>query len=167
VKRILYASDLGLYGPYVLKQVMLLAESSGARVDILHVIEPMGVFAESIINTFMSEADRQYLRAQGVAELLERIRMQVIDVFESDYGVGEGQGCIGSIVVEQGDPSKVILEQAQARNVEVIAIGSHGQHAYRGGLIGSVVAKVLQTSPVPVYMVPMVNLESLGRKARQ
>lgn len=167
MKRILYASDLGLYGPYVLKQVMQLAESSRAQVDILHVIEPMGVFAESVINTFMSETDRQYLRAQGVSELLERIRMQVIDVFESDYGVKEGQGCIGNIIVEQGSPSKIILEQALARNVEVIAIGSHGQHAYRGGLIGSVVAKVLQTSPLPVYMVPMVNLDSLGRKANR
>lgn len=164
MKRILYASDLGLYGPYVLNQVVSLAKSSGACVDVLHVIEPMGVFAESVINTFMSEQDRQYLRVQGVPELLERIRLQVVDVFEADYGITEGVGCIGDIIVEQGDPSKVILEQAQLRNAELIAIGSHGQHAYRGGLIGSVVAKVLQTSPLPVYMVPMANLESLGRR---
>ena len=166
MKRILYASDLGLYGPYVLNQVVSLAKASGARVDVLHVIEPMGVFAESVINTFMSEKDRQYLRVHGMPELLERIRLQVVDVFESDYGVQQGVECIGDIIVEQGDPSKVILEQALARNAEMIAIGSHGQHAYRGGLIGSVVAKVLQTSSLPVYMVPMVNLEALGRRGR-
>lgn len=166
MKRILYASDLGLYGPYVLNQVVGLAKASGAQVDVLHVIEPMGVFAESVINAFMSEKDRQYLRVQGVPELLERIRLQVIDVFESDYGIQQGVECIGDIIVEQGDPSKVILEQAALRNAELIAIGSHGQHAYRGGLIGSVVAKVLQTSSLPVYMVPMANLDTLGRRQR-
>ena len=62
VKRILYATDLGLYGPYIMKQVAILAQSTGASVDILHVIEPMGVFAESIINTYMPEKEQVYLQ---------------------------------------------------------------------------------------------------------
>jgi len=162
VKRILFATDLGLYGPYLMKRVAELASSTGAVVDVLHVVEPMGVFAESIINTYVPEKERQYLREQGMEEVLERIRLQVLDAIKADY---DSSGfTIDDVVVEQGSAASTIIAQAQLRQADLIALGSHGQQAYRGGLIGSVVAKVLQMSPIPVYMVPMVSLSDLGRK---
>ena len=161
VKRILYATDLGLYGPYLMKRVAELASSTGAVVDVLHVVEPMGVFAESIVNSYLEEKDRQYLREQGMDEVLERIRLQVVDAIHADYD--SSKITIDEVVVEQGDAAATIMAQAQLRQADIIAIGSHGQQAYRGGLIGSVVAKVLQMSPIPVYMVPMVSLSDLGR----
>jgi len=66
-------------------------------------------------------------------------------------------------LVELGKPAETIIEQAKIRNADLIVLGSHGQHAYRGGLMGSVVTKVLQMSPIPIYMIPMVNLNSLSR----
>ena len=161
VKRILYATDLGLYGPYLMKRISELASSTGAVVDVLHVVEPMGVFAESIINTYLPEKDRAYLRDKGMDEVLERIRLQVLDAISAEYQGEEMK--IDDVVVEQGDAAATIIAQAQLRKADLIAMGSHGQQAYRGGLIGSVVAKVLQMSPIPVYMVPMVSLEDLGR----
>ena len=62
-----------------------------------------------------------------------------------------------------GVPSDVIIAQTGIRDSDMVVLGSHGQHAYRGGLMGSVVTKVLQLSSVPVYMIPMVNLNELGR----
>lgn len=162
IKRILYATDLGLYGPYLMKRVAELASSTGAVVDVLHVVEPMGVFAESILNTYLPDKERAYLRAQGMEEVLERIRLQVMDTIKADYD--HSGFTIDEVVVEQGSVASTIITQAQLRQADLIAIGSHGQQAYRGGLIGSVVAKVLQMSPVPVYMVPMVSLEDLGRE---
>lgn len=161
VKRILYATDLGLYGPYLMKKVAELASGTGAVVDVLHVVEPMGVFAESIVNTYLDEKDQQYLREQGMDEVLERIRLQVVDAIQADYDNSEI--AIDDVIVEQGDAAVTIMAQAQLRQADIIAMGSHGQQAYRGGLIGSVVAKVLQMSPIPVYMVPMVSLSDLGR----
>ncbi len=163
IKRILYAADLGLYGPYLMKKIGELAFSSQAKVDVLHVVEPMGVFAESIINTYISEKERDYLRNQGVEEVLSRIRAQVIDALDADYSLGNENVSLGEVLVELGDPAETIIQQAITRKADLIAIGSHGEQAYRGRIIGSVVAKVLQVSTVPVYMIPMVSLNDLGR----
>ena len=45
----------------------------------------------------------------------------------------------------------------------MILLGSHGQSAFQGGVIGAVVSKVLDLSPIPVLVVPMVNLSDLDR----
>ncbi len=65
IKHILFATDLGLYGPYLMKQLASVVQSTGATVDILHAIEPMGLFAESIIDTYMPDKEREYLRNKG------------------------------------------------------------------------------------------------------
>ena len=162
IKRILYATDLGLYGPYVMKQVAILAQSTGASVDILHVVEPMGVFAESIINTYMPEKEREYLRKKGMSQVIERIRLQVVDTLQSDYVDYLEVINLNEVIVELGSPVEVILEQSKLRGSDIIVMGSHGQHSYRGGLMGSVITNVLQLSSTPVYMIPMVSVSNLN-----
>ncbi len=164
IKHILYATDLGLYGPYLMKQVAMLAQSTGARVDILHVIEPMGLFAESIIDTYMPEKERQYLRERGVSEVIERIRLQVIDTLKSEYADALAMINLSEVLVEVGQVAKVIIEQSQLRNCDLIVLGGHSQQSYGGGMTGSVVSKVLQTASIPIYIIPMVSLEDLARK---
>ena len=163
IKRILYATDLGLYGPYIMKQAAMIAQSTGASVDVLHVIEPMGVFAESIINTYLPEEERNHLRAQGMPQVVDRIRLQVVDTLNSDYSDYLNTINLKEVIVEVGAPAEVIVEQAKIRESDLVILGSHGQHAYRGGLMGSVVTKVLQLSSIPVYMIPMVSLNELGK----
>lgn len=141
----------------------MLAQSTGAQVDVLHVVEPMGVFAESIIDTYMPETEKAYLRNKGMSHVIERIAVQVNDTLSSDYAEYLDIINISEVLVEVGSPADVIIEQARMRGSDMIALGSHGQHAYRGGLMGSVVTKVLQLSSIPVYMIPMVSLNDLGR----
>jgi nucleotide-binding universal stress UspA family protein len=163
IKRILYATDLGLYGPYIMTQVAILAQSTGAKVDVLHVIEPMGVFAETIINTYMPEKERKHLRNKGLSQVVERIRVQVLDTLNSEYSDYLDLINLSEVIVEVGSPAEIIIEQAKIRSSDMVVLGSHGQHAYRGGLMGSVVTKALQLSSIPIYMIPMVNLNDLGR----
>ncbi len=164
IKHILYATDLGLYGPYIMKQVAILAQSTGARVDILHVIEPMGLFAESIIDAYMPEQERKYLRDQGLTEVIELIRLQVIDTLKSEYSDALKTINLSEVLVEVGQVAKVIVEQTQLRNSDLIALGGCSRQPYGGGITGSVVNKVLQLAPIPIYIIPMVNLEGLARK---
>jgi nucleotide-binding universal stress UspA family protein len=163
IKRILYATDLGLYGPYIMKQVAMLAQSTGAKVDVLHVIEPMGVFAETIINTYMPEKERKLLRSKGLSQVVDRIRVQVLDTLNSEYSDYLDLINLSEVIVEVGSPAEIIIEQSRIRSSDIVVVGSHGQHAYRGGLMGSVVTKVLQLSSIPIYMIPMVSLNDLGR----
>ena len=163
IKHILFATDLGLYGPYLMKQLAGLVQSTGASVDILHAIEPMGLFAESIIDAYMPEKEREYLRNKGLAEVTERIRLQVMDTLHSEFLDSLKLINLRAVVVEVGAPAQVIVEQAKLAGNDLIVLGSHGQQAYNGGALGSVVSKVLQSSHIPVYMIPMVTLNDLTR----
>ena len=144
-------------------QVALLGQSTGAKVDVLHVIEPMGVFAESIINTYMPEKERQYLRSKGLTEVIENIRLQVIDTLKSEYAESIKRLELDQVLVEVGKPAQVIIEQARLRGSDVIAMGTCGQNTNKEGFMGSVVTQVLQSAYTPVFTIPMVSIEELKR----
>ncbi len=163
IRHILFATDLGLYGPYLMKQLASVVQSTGATVDILHAVEPMGLFAESIIDTYMPEKEREYLRNKGLTEVIERIRLQVLDTLKSEYADSLKMINLRNVLVEVGMPAEVIVEQAKLTNSDLIVLGSHGQQTYCGGVLGSVVSKVLQTAPVAVHMIPMITLNDLAR----
>lgn len=162
IKRIMFAADLGLYGPYVMRQVSMLAQSTGAVVDLVHVVEPMGLFAESIIDSYMPAKDKQYLRRQGLSEVVEKIRLQVIDTLHSEYVDTLNLINLGDVFVEVGNPAQIILEQAMVRQSDLIVVGGHDHNGHNMPL-GSVVSKLLQLSHIPIYVVPMINIESLSR----
>ncbi|MNW05632.1 Universal stress protein family protein [compost metagenome] len=72
--------------------------------------------------------------------------------------MGEGQqdlALIQSVRVFQGDPSQVILEQAQKLSVDLLILGSHSHGAGGETPLGRTAARVLQLSQVPVYLVPL------------
>lgn len=52
-----------------------------------------------------------------------------------------------------GDPAETVAELARKRKADVIVMGSHGEGALAGLLLGSVVTKVLARSKVPVLVV--------------
>jgi nucleotide-binding universal stress UspA family protein len=163
INRILFATDLGLYSPYLMRQLSQVATSMQATVDIIHVIDPMGVFAESIINSYVPDKDRRYLRQHGLADVLDRIKRQVTQTLKTDY-IDMLDGVeLGDVIVEQGHPAEVIIKQVFKQHSNLLLLGSHGQSAFQGGPMGSVVSKVMQLSPIPVLMVPMINLGDLDR----
>ena len=146
-----------------MKQLASVVQSTGASVDILHAIEPMGLFAESIIDTYMPDKEREFLRHKGLTEVIERIRLQVIDTLNSEYADSLKLINLREVLVKVGVPAEVIIEQAKVTGSDLIVLGSHGQQTYCGGVLGSVVSKVLQTAPVAVHMIPMLTLDDLAR----
>ncbi len=160
VTNILYATDLGLYAPYLLQHVMSLASKHNARVHAVHAIEPLGVFAESILTTYMPARDAQNLRSSGFNDVLDRIREQVESAFEDEFvdcrcDLKLSKG----IQVLQGKPADVIMDTAKRCNADLIVIGSSSLPSDEPKL-GSVAASVLSRSPIPVFLVPMVKLQN-------
>lgn len=156
IKRILFATDLGLYNPYLMSQLSAIAHSTGAKVDLVHAIEPMGVFAESILSIYMTPDDQKHLRNSGMPQVLEHIRQQVLDSLQVEMDHVPHEFLIDDVIVEIGPPSDIIIKYARARSSDLIVIGGHG-----GGdsVIGSVAGKVLKNAPVPVYFLPTVCLK--------
>lgn len=67
-------------------------------------------------------------------------------------------GIRASIRRVEGDPAGRILEEAEAENVDLIALATHGRSGFARWRIGGVVERVLRSSTVPLLVVrPRVN----------
>lgn len=163
IERILYAADLGLYSPYVMKQIAELALSTNAKVDLLHVVEPLGLFAESILSSYISEGERHHFHRYGLNQMLDNIKNQIIEALDTEYKkIFEGVELV-NVRVEQGRPAQVIIDQALELQADILVVGSHSQYSLESPSLGSTATKVVQTSRVPVLVIPMVDLGGLDR----
>lgn len=156
IRSILYATDLGTYAPYVMQHALALARTFKAQLYVIHVVEPIGLFAESVLQSYLDENALDDLQRQGLTDVMDGIERRVLDSLREDLG-GEEQdlAVIRSVRVIQGDPSEVILEQAQKLSVDLLIVGSHSQEVSLTAPLGRTAARVVQLAPVPVYLVPL------------
>jgi len=156
IRSMLYATDLGLYAPYVLQHALALARTFNAELNVIHAVEPIGLFAESVLQSYLDEDTLKELHDQGLNTVMETIEQRVLNGFRDELGEGhQDLALIRTVRVMQGDPSNVILEQAQKLAVDLLIVGSHSHGTEGDTPLGRTVARVLQLSEVPVYMVPM------------
>lgn len=158
IRTMLYATDLGLHSPYVLQHALALARTFNAELHVIHVVEPMGLFAESVLQIYLEEEVLTELHSEGVNTVIEGIELRVLAGFRDELGEDNpDMGLIRCVRVVQGDPSSVIIEQAHRLKVDLLVVGSHSGIIEGATPIGRTAARVLQLSQVPVYMVPMLQ----------
>ncbi len=156
IRSMLYATDLGLYAPFVMQHALSLARTFEADLHVVHAVEPMGLFAESVLQSYLDEQALNEFHRQGLNTVMANIEQRVFDSFAEELGEGQQDlALIQSVRVFQGDPSQVILEQAQKLSVDLLIVGSHSHGAGAEAPLGRTAARVLQLSPVPVYLVPL------------
>ncbi|USW94531.1 universal stress protein [Pseudomonas proteolytica] len=159
IRSMLYASDLGVYAPYVMQHALAMARAFKADLYVIHVVEPIGLFAESVLQTYLDEQALSEWQSQGLNSVMANIEQRVLDSFREELQDGEQDlQAIRSVRVIQGDPAQVILDQVQKLSVDLLIVGSHSQGAGISTPLGRTAARVLQLSQVPVYLVPMLKL---------
>jgi len=135
-----------------------MAEGYDADVRVVHAVEPLGVFADAVLETYVPVDMIGDLRVHGMPAVMDAIRQQVYDAFEDEFiDTTVGMSRITDISVLRGTPADVILEEIEASGCDVVVMGSHGHDSGHNAMLGSVVSKVLQLSQVPVMMVPMAQ----------
>jgi len=144
--KILAAIDLSRASGYVIEAVHRVAMATDGEVFVLHVVLPMPGIAGPEFNPVLEhqELAERYLDEQD--QLADQVR-QLIDA-----------GVRATAVLRQGDPVKTVLGEAEARDVELIVMGSHGHGPLFDVLMGSVSGGVLRKSRVPVLVVPVRDL---------
>ncbi|RON03023.1 universal stress protein UspA [Pseudomonas brassicacearum] len=156
IHSMLYATDLGLYAPFVMQHALSLARTFKADLYVVHAVEPMGLFAESVLQSYLDEQALNEFHSQGLNTVMANIEQRVLDSFREELGEGQQDlALIKSVRVFQGDPSQVILDQAQKLSVDLLIVGSHSHGAGGETPLGRTAARVLQLSQVPVYLVPL------------
>ncbi|WP_426234045.1 universal stress protein [Pseudomonas sp. TWP3-2] len=159
IRSMLYATDLGLYAPLVMQHALAMARTFNADLYVVHAVEPMGLFAESVLQSYLDEQALNEFHSQGLKTVIANIEQRVLDSFREELG-GEGEQDllrIRAVRVLQGDPAQVILDQAQKLSVDLLIVGSHSHGVGAQTPLGRTAARVLQMAPVPVYMVPLVE----------
>ncbi|QCI11652.1 universal stress protein [Pseudomonas putida] len=162
IRSMLYATDLGVYAPFVMQHALALARTFGAELYVIHAVEPMGQFAESLLQSYLDEQTLDELHSEGVNTVMANIEQRVLENFREELGEEADLALIKAVRVRQGDPAQVILEQAQRLAVDLMIFGSHSAGAGADVPIGRTAVRLLQLSPVPVYMVPLA--QHLGRR---
>lgn len=125
-----------------MRKAIALAHDAKARVTVLTVIEPFRIFSvspeqlESTQEQYSEEARRQ-------ADLA--LEEAAADAKTHDVPVEIA-------AIESDDPYRVIIETAQKRGCDLVAMASHGRRGFAALLLGSVTVKVLTHSKVPVLV---------------
>ncbi len=159
IRSILYATDLGLYAPYVLQHALAMTRAFKADLYVVHAVEPLGLFAESVLKTYLDEAVLTEIRTNGLSGVLASIEQRVFEGFRDEMGdAQQDMQMVRAVRVVQGDPPQVILAEAQRFNVDLLVIGSHSSHTGAQDIpLGRTATRLVQLAEVPVYLVPMLQ----------
>jgi len=154
IETILYATDLEAGAPHVFRYAISLAQKYDARIAILHVIEPLSTFAQSLVEQYVShqksEQMHQDARNQLKQELEKRLEQVCKDELANDP---EGRKRVTSIDVIEGQPALAIIQQADKLNADLVVMGTHRHTAVGEALLGTTAHKVIHRIDQPTLLV--------------
>ena len=134
VKNILVATDFSAASDAALLYARTLAEQFGARLHVLHVLE--NVFLRATV------ADPRAAEATALKRLHERLTDD------------DRQRLRAAAVTAKSDaPAGEIVAYAEASNIDLVVMGTHGRSGVSHFLVGSVAERVVRTAPCPVLTV--------------
>ena len=138
--RILVPVDFSRASLEALDDALELAESVGARVDVLHVVETIE-FVPLVGPPTTLDAARRDVR-HAARQRLERLRRKLGD-----------RRCEIGVTLEVGAPHRLIVHSARKLAVDLIVIATHGRSGLSRLLLGSVAEKVVRTADCPVLTI--------------
>ncbi|MBM3766480.1 MAG: universal stress protein [Acidobacteria bacterium] len=138
IKKILVPTDFSSQSSMVAAHARVLALQSGAEVVVAHCMRPFHLAVEGVDVP-------AHVVTEWYAEQKPRIEKQLAEfanIYFKDMKV--------RTVFAEGEPAGEIIEVAKREEADLIMISTHGYGAFRRFLLGSIAAKILHDSPVPV-----------------
>ncbi len=152
VQRVLAPVDFSAFTPTAVAYAVELAQTYGARIDLLHVVEDAtrpGAYGEGARLVVDVKAFKE--RAYDALAKLAREHIGFEDV---------------RVAVEVGHPAGAVLRYAEAHATDLIVIPTHGRSGIQRMLLGSVAEKVVRQAPCPVFTVKSFGKSLLGKPER-
>ena len=154
-KTILYATDLGDRMRPVLLHAIGLARHYQAQIIMLHVVEPLGSTGEAVLSAYLPNQDVDELEHVGLKKVLAQMK-QRLETFckEEDILCADDSSVVSDVLVTMGHPAEEIIHQAIKHHADLVVLGSFGKHLLGRRVLGSTASYLVQSSPVPVMVVP-------------
>ena len=127
-----------------LDEAIRLAQLSGARLQLVHVVDELGY-----VNGF--EPPMNY-----VNEIIPLMRVAGEKLLAHDRQKARDKGVdVDCVLIEEG-PGRIcdhVAEQARRAKADLIVVGSHGRRGIGRMLLGSDAEQIVRHAPVPVLVV--------------
>ncbi|GED23683.1 universal stress protein [Halomonas halmophila] len=133
-RTLLFACDLSAENRAAFARAIRLANDSGARLDIVHVLDP-------------------YLPRRVLHDLEEAVVADITATFtdiREDYALAEPASLIQTVT---GAPYAEIIREAHERDADMIILGAHRKRGQPDLVHGTTLARVLRSAPCPVLSV--------------
>jgi len=143
LKNILVPIDFSDFSRKALKYALPFAEKYGAKLTLLHVVEPR-VYPENYFDVLVPaemEQVNMQLAATSRKRLAELRRQEVDPKITSD------------ILVRMGKPYAEIIRAVKECDIDLIIIATHGYSGLKHVFMGSTAERVVRHAPCPVLTV--------------
>ena len=142
-KEILLALDGSPLAEAAVPHARALAKAFGARVTLLSVVQPVGIYPQSgVVGPVVSIA-------LNVEEEMESVRRYLRTIAEQF----EAEGINVEEVVREGDAASQICDYAHESRADLIVMSTHGRSGVQRWVYGSVADKVLRGAKVPILLI--------------
>jgi nucleotide-binding universal stress UspA family protein len=138
VRRVLLATDVSSASEAAAREAIRLASEARAQLVVLSVIDPGRLRLPG--GLFLRRVDQERARIESAAQVL--------------VARARAAGVRATFLVWEGDPAEAILAAAEAENVDLIVIGSHGRGPLGRFVLGSTSASVSEHARRRVLVVP-------------
>ena len=142
LKSIVVGTDFSVCAARALSHAVALAQLSGAKLHILHVLlEPVQALDVAAALPYPDVEVRKEWEGAARAKLDREVK------------AAEKRGVATTSEIRWGRPSDTIVETAARQKATLIVLGTHGRSALEKLLLGSTAERVLRISQVPVLTV--------------
>jgi len=151
LKNILVPVDFSESSRLALAYGRLFCAEYGSNLILLHVVE-------SFLDKEFSLYDPLNMRKSMAQELVEPMKPELTEKIESHYHKLLSD-LDYQIVFDAGDPSTVIKELVEEKDINLVIIGAHGQKGYEKEWLGTTAYNITRKVPCPVLTVKLMENE--------
>ncbi len=164
IKKILYTTDLSESARFAFAYAASLAGKYGAEITILHVLLENAKMEAGIIG-YIGEERWRKIKERNAREAREALIGKKRDNVDIRYGLerfakemtdgveGASPPRTDEVVIKHGNPVDRIIEVSEARDADLIVMGTHGHGAIADAMMGSTARRVVRRSKIPVLVV--------------
>ena len=136
-ERILVALDGSVHSAKALDQALSLAKVCGSKLFLIGVVD---LYPEVL---------------EKAAAAVETLSAEVGEILKRGNEKAEKEGVESETIVHIGkNVHEFIVTEAKAKNVDLIAMGTHGRTGLKGFFMGSVAQRVIAHAPCAVLVTP-------------
>jgi nucleotide-binding universal stress UspA family protein len=160
IKRILYATDLSENARYAFGYAISIANRHDATITVLHVVEELSSFAQSMVADIMGEKRLADIKTEKEKEVISGLKIRLEEF--CDNVRHEQPRCpfvVENSIVVTGHPVDQIVRYTAVLDVDLVIMGSQGKGGLADVTMGSISRRVMRRCTKPVLVVRMPELK--------